>query len=132
MDTPSPQKLQVAAVTQIVVGAIDMLVGWWLASMVGLCAGSALTSPCMCIGLPPIGAMCGMLGFAVIPIGVFELIAGIVGLTNPKTGATVLKISSIFGIAGLLVGSVTSALAGVITLIMMRDPEVTAYLEGKY
>ena len=125
-----PQKLKNAAIIQLVGGIIDLLFGWGLASMVGGCLGTIITSPCMCIGIPAPGALCGMLGFLVIPIALLELGSGIYGMTNPKAAGGMMKIVSFIQMGGLLTGSLTSAIGGVVAYMQLADPEVTAYLTG--
>lgn len=129
MATPVPEGLRVAAIVQIVVGVVDVSVGWVLAStMLGM-AGCLLTSPCLCLGIPPPGTMCGMLGYLVLPLGVFEVVAGAVALNDPRTGVPLLKIASVLGICSVLFGALPSLIGGFIVQLQLQSPEVKGWLE---
>lgn len=122
MENPPPDKLKTAAIVQLVVGLIDLTIGWWLAAVAWTCISGVCT-----LGMCPIG---GFLGFLVIPIGMLEIASGIVGLTNPKGGGVLMKIAAFVGMGGILLGSVSSCVGGVIALLQLQDPEVKAFLEG--
>jgi hypothetical protein len=122
MDVP-PDKLRTAAIVQLVVGIVDLTVGAWIAVFMWTCISGICT-----LGMCPIG---GLLGIFIYPIGLFELIAGIVGLSNPRSGAQLMKIAGGLGLLGILFGSLSSSIGGLIVLLQLSSPEVKAYLEQK-
>src|SRR4051812_41171223 len=128
-----PEQLRNAAIVQIVGGVIDLLIGWFLASCVwsigGTLVGTVLT---VCtLGMCPVGMLCsfgGFFGFLIIPLGILEIISGVVGLTSPQSAGTLMRITAALGVAGLLLGSVTSLVSGATVLMMMRSADVRGYL----
>jgi hypothetical protein len=121
MENP-PDQLKTAAIVQLVGGLIDLVVGAWIASFIWTCISGVCT-----LGMCPIG---GLLGLLVVPLAILEIISGIVGLTNPKSAGMIMKITSFLSMGGILLGSISSLVAGVIVFMQLSNPEVKAYLEG--
>ena len=117
-----PAQIKQTAILQLISGiltmTIMMCVSWTTLSTV-----SAVCT----LGLLPI---CGIVSFLLVPIGIFEIVCGILGLTNPKTAAPVMKICSYVEMASILFGGVSTAIAGGVAMSLLGNTEVTAYLEG--
>lgn len=128
--TESPAKLKTVAVVQIVSGALNVFfLGWFTSMMLGGVAG-ALTAV-VTLGICPIGVLCGLPPWLLIPLGILELVAGIMGLASPSQGSAKLaKIVSYVEVGSILLGGLLSCVAGVVNAMMVRDPEVQGYLEG--
>jgi len=77
-----------------------------------------------------LGGICGLAGLLLVPVGIFEIVSGIIGLTNPKGGAKIMQICSYVEIGAILLGGLSTAIAGGVAMTMMSNPEVKAYLEG--
>lgn len=141
MDNP-PDKLKNAAIAQLIVGLIDFFVTGWVLffvlGTVGTIAGTVLGGVCtlLSMGLCPCGyfmpflGFAGFLGWLAIPLGILEIIAGIVGLTNPRSGGSLMKIVAFLGCGSLLFGSLPSVIGGGLVLMFLGDDEVKAYLNG--
>ena len=123
-----PAKLKTAAIVQLVVGLVDLTVGWVLVTTLWGCFGGACLT--LTMGLCPVGYCSWALGFLIIPVGILEVAGGILGLTNPKSAGTIMKIASFVGMGALLAGSITSAVGGIVAFLQLGDPDVRAYLEG--
>lgn len=127
---PTPGKLTGTAVTQLVSGLVNLFVMWWLGGMVvGLGCGAA--SGVVTLGMCPFGGLCGFVPWLLIPLGVFELVGGIIGLANPKGGGKMLRIVAFAELAGVLVGGFGSLVAGGLSLFLLSDGEVKAFLEER-
>ena len=74
--------------------------------------------------------MCGAWGLVLLPIGVLEIVGGIVGLTNPRGAGTVLRVAAMAELASFVFGGLVSGVIGVVVLGLLRDEEVVGYLEG--
>jgi hypothetical protein len=79
-----PQKFQTMAILQIVAGVCNVFFGWWIGMVMWSTAGTFCTA-LMTLGLCPFGMFCGMLSLAIVPIGMIELLVGILMLTSPQT-----------------------------------------------
>ncbi|MBM4368206.1 MAG: hypothetical protein FJ102_18485 [Deltaproteobacteria bacterium] len=62
-----------------------------------------------------------------LPLGVVEIIAGILGLTNNPAAVTMGRIVAYVEIAAVLLGGITTCIAGVVAIIMLNKPEVEAW-----
>lgn len=134
MDNP-PDKLKNAAIAQLIVGLIDFFITGWVLSFVLGAAGSVLGTilTFITLGICPLTwflPCIGFFGFLAIPLGVLEVISGIVGLTNPRSGGTLMKIVAFLGCGSLLFGSLPSVVGGGVVLMLLGDADVKAYLEG--
>ena len=130
-----PEKVRTLAIVQLVTGIIDVFFGWALATClwyIGATACTAVTGICTA-GMCPIGIVAYLGTFAaflILPIGLLEIVAGILGLTNPKQIPILPKIASVAGLVGLLFGGLTSAVGGGVAMYLLLDPEVKGFLEG--
>lgn len=124
----TPAALKTAAIVQIVSGAVNLLLMWWILggaiSSVGGCVSLMCTS-----GLCPTYC-CGMFNFVLIPIGLFEIISGILGLTNPKGAGTLMKIVAVIEMVSILFGGLGSLISGILTFRAMGDPDVADFLQS--
>jgi len=120
-----PARMKTAAIIQLVSGALNIFVMPLVVGMViGTCMG-VLT-----IFLGGIGACCGAVGWILVPIGIFEVVSGIMGLTNPQSAGGIMKIAAIVELVSILFGGLLSAIAGGFTMMSLNDPEVAGYIEG--
>lgn len=124
-----PEKLKTTAILQVVSGALNLMIMWWVVSMTAGLVGGVCTG-IITLGACPIGVVCGLPGYLLIPIGIFELVAGIMGLTNAGSAGKVMRVAAWVELASLLVGGLLSAAAGVFGLLQFKEPEVVGYLEG--
>lgn len=124
-ESQPPPQIKQAAILQIVSGVITMTV---MACTAWLTIGGVLAVCTFFLG--GLGGICGLVALVLMPIGLFEVISGIYGLTNPENAAPVMKICSYVEVVGLLFGGLSTALAGGVALTMLSQPEVTAYIEG--
>ena len=139
MDAP-PDKLKNAAIVQIISGLVNIFITSWLVSgmavtlftvggtMIGIICGVLSMGLCPIGIITPCLGLLGFAGFLAVPLGILELIAGIVGLTNPKSGGMFMKIAAVFEILGILIGALPGAIAGGLVLMFLSDDQVKAYL----
>src|SRR5687767_11050760 len=126
----TPGRVSGTAILQIVSGAINLTVMWWLVGMVvgTSCGGvTALLS----LGACPIGVFCGLVSWFLIPLGLLELVAGILGLANPRGGGSLMRVVAILEMVSLLCGGLGSFVAGAIGIGLLADPEVKAFLSQR-
>lgn len=134
MDAP-PDKLKYAAIAQIISGLVNIFITSWVVCTAVQFGGALCGTVLMVVtfGLCPVGYLVGCLGylgFLAVPLGVIEIIAGILGMTNPKSGGTMMKITAILEIVGILIGALPGAVAGGLVLMFLSDDQVKAYLEA--
>ncbi|MBT3221265.1 MAG: hypothetical protein HN348_19455 [Proteobacteria bacterium] len=125
MEEQVPANLKNAAILQLVSGLLNftimpVIVYFTLALCCGLATFWAFG----------IGAVCGFVGFVLWPIGIFEIVSGGMTLANPKSGGKIMKICSYVELGSILCGGLVSCVAGGVVMSMLKDEEVTAYLEG--
>jgi hypothetical protein len=125
MEEDIPQPLKTAAILQIVSGLVNWFVMSWIAWMSIGCVCGALT---FIVG--GLGAMCGIGGLLLIPIGWIEIGAGVYGLMNPKEGAKIMKYVTYVEMGSVLLGGIPAAIIGFVVTGMLGNDEVVAYLEG--
>ena len=118
-----PSNLKAAAILQLVSGLVSMTLMCFVSYMtIGLVGGVCT------FFIGGLGAICGLAAWALIPIGIFEMVSGIVGLANPKAGAPLMKVCSVVELVSILFGGVTTAIAGGVVMALMRNPEIDAWL----
>lgn len=124
---PLPDAARNAAIAQLVSGVVSIFIvmpavyfGW---TMFALGFG-ALT-----LGLGTIVGCCGWSACIFLPLGVVEIIAGVLGLTNNPAAVTMGRIVAFVEIASILLGGVTTCVAGIVALVMFNKPEVQAWRE---
>ncbi|MBM4393268.1 MAG: hypothetical protein FJ090_19255 [Deltaproteobacteria bacterium] len=122
---PLPEPARNAAIAQLVSGIVSIFImmpllyfGW---QMVALGLG-VLT-----LGIGAILGCCGWSACLLLPLGVVEIIAGILGLTNNPAAVTMGRIVAYVEIAAILLGGITTFIAGVVAVIMLNKPEVEAW-----
>ena len=121
----APASLKNAAIAQIVAGLINVFfmsfVSWF---------GIGTVCGVLTIILGGFGGVCGMLGCLLIPFGVVEIIVGALALSNPKSFGSISRMLGFVEVAALLLGSIPSAIAGGVVVMMTGSEEAKAYLEG--
>jgi hypothetical protein len=120
--TDVPSNLKAAAILQLVSGLITTTVMCFLSYFtIGMIGGLCT------FFIGGLGAICGIVAWALIPIGIFEIVSGIVGLANPKAGAPIMKVCSFVELGSILVGGLTTAIAGGVVMALLRNPEIEAW-----
>lgn len=121
----TPANLKNAAIVQIVAGLINVFfmafVSWF---------GIGTVCGVLTIILGGFGGICGLLGCVLIPFGFVEIIVGAMALSNPKSFGNISRMLGFVEIGALFLGSVSSAIAGGIVVMMTGNDEVKAYLQG--
>ncbi|MBX2802728.1 MAG: hypothetical protein KTR31_33920 [Myxococcales bacterium] len=115
-----PDNLKKAAMFQIVSGLVNLVV---LPALIW--AGAGLCGA-VTFGL---GGLCGLASCALWPIGIFEIVAGAIGLSDPRRGAALMRYATFAEYASLLAGGVHSAVVGYVVSSMLDDAEIQAFLE---
>lgn len=124
MEPKPPSQVTTAAVAQLVSGLLNIFV--FPAIGVVVIGGSC---GLLTIFLGGCGSLVGFLALLLVPIGIAEVVAGILGLANPKTGVSVMRIVGYVELASILFGGLISAVVGgVVSFVFLRAPEVEAYL----
>lgn len=122
MDPDVPQRLKMAAVAQIVSGAINIVGGWWLSSCV-------IGNFCGLFTLYMGGQFCGMVSCLLLPLGLVEIGAGVFVLMQPREGADVARIVSYVEMLSVIGGGLVGLVVGIGVQVLLRDDQVVAYLE---
>jgi len=81
------------------------------------------------LGLFPIGVLCGVLCAILIPVGILEIVSGIFILAAPQKCRTLAMVTGIIELVSLIFGGLLSAIAGLVTIILMKDENVKGYLD---
>lgn len=129
MEEQVPEKFKTVGILYIVSGAINVLfaagAGSFLLGFVGgICTGIVT------LGMCPIGSLCGFFPLLLIPLGIVEAVSGILVLTNPQSVKGFIRYLPYAQIPSFALGGLVAAVIGGISLSMMGDQEVLAYLEG--
>jgi len=118
-----PEQLRTAAILQLTSG----LVNWFIMSAV-MYFGLGCTAAACTFWIGGAGGLCGLWGCLLIPVGIFEFIVGIMGLTNPKPAGGLMKVVAYPEMASLIFGGLPAAIVGVIVYGWLNNPDVVAYL----
>lgn len=122
----TPGRLTAAAVVQLVSGMLNLFVTWWVSGFIVSTAG-AVCSSIVSLGTCPLGVFCGFASWALIPLGLAEVIVGIVGLINPKSSGTAIRYMAFIEIPSILIGGVGSLIAGFASIALLNDDEVRLF-----
>ena len=125
MEEEVPQQLKTAAIAQLVSG----LVNWFVMSFLVYLGVGVVAAVCT-FWIGGLGGICGLVGCLLIPIGIFEVVAGVMGLTNPKQGAQIMKYATYAEFASVLFGGIPAAVVGYLVTQWLAEPEVVAYIES--
>lgn len=121
MDPVVPAPLKNAAIAQLISGIVNMFVMPTAFVMFGsIC--SVFT-----FGL---GGLCSFGACILWPIGIFEVVAGVMGLTNPRGAVGIMRIASFVEIGSILGGGIVSAVIGFMVMQWLGSDETRAYLES--
>ena len=125
-----PDRLQTAGIIQIASGALNI---FFMAGMAyfGLAMVFGLITAIMTCGLMPVGVLCGFLGFLLVPVGILEIVSGVLILTDNEMAPNLANITSIVQKASILCGGVGSFAMSFVVDGMLRDPEVAYFLENR-
>lgn len=121
----TPANLKTAAIVQIVAGLINVFVMSFVSWF-----GIGTVCSVLTILLGGLGGICGLLGCALIPFGMVEILVGVLALTNPKGFGNISRMLGFVEIAAILFGSISSAIAGGVVVMMTGNDEVKAFLQG--
>jgi hypothetical protein len=126
---PVPQKFQVLAVLQLVAGLCNLFFGWFMASfLLGTVAG--LCTTVVTLGLCPIGFFCGVASWLIIPVAMVEITMGLLMLVSPGSVKGFVGWMPFFQLPTVLLGDIISPIVGIVSLALVRDPEVAEFVSG--
>ena len=91
--------------------------------------GGIITAVCT-LGMCPAGVMCGFAGFLLVPIGIFEILSGVMIMTNNPNALKIQRYVSIVQKVAILFGGLGSLIASFVVDGMVNDPESLAFLEA--
>lgn len=124
-----PQKLMVVGALMIISGLLQYPVACVASTVfvtvVGVVMG-ILTF--WAAGLGAFCGYCGLISYALWGLGAIEILTGILVLALPKPPKILLQIVAALEVASLLIGGLPAAIVGVVNFVLMRDPEVDAWL----
>lgn len=121
----APQPLKTAAILQIVSGVVNFFI---MPTLVYFFVGGFCAIATFIIG--GLGGLCGTVGCLLVPVGLFEIVSGILALTNPKGSAGLMKICAYVEMGSVLLGGIPAAIVGFLVMNALGNDEVKAYLEG--
>ena len=124
-----PQKFQIIGILQIISGVLQIPIA------IVLFYAAFMIIGCVCGLLTFWAGGCGMLaGFAgffcllLIPIGILEIVSGIMCLVGDPPPIMLVKITAIAEMVGLLVGGLIGAIVGVLVMMWLSDDEIKDYI----
>ncbi len=123
----TPPAIRTAATAMVVAGGIDLLLMWWMSST-ALGCGLGLITSVLTAGLCPFGAMAGFLGWLLIPLGLLEVLAGVLILTDARNARVFLGWMPWVQMLAIFAGGFSSALFGLVIFVICRDPEAQAFM----
>ncbi|MEZ4236821.1 MAG: hypothetical protein R3F59_11845 [Myxococcota bacterium] len=124
-----PQKFQMMGILQLAAGVCNVFFGWAVGSMVWGTVGTAC-SAIATLGLCPIGFLCGFVSFLIVPVGVIEIVMGLLMLISPQSVRGLVAWMPLLQIPMILLGDLISPVMGIVGFILGRDPEVIGFIEG--
>ncbi len=128
--TPAPpQQLKNLAVANLIGGLVNASFGGVIAYLAWSVVGGTCTTVCT-LGLCPIGFLMGFVGLLVTPLGMAEAALGLVTLASPEATRPVWRYVPYVQFGAILLGDFVSPILGALSVGLLRDPEVAAYLEG--
>lgn len=122
----TPSRLTGAAISQLVSGVVNLFGMWWIASMFYMTVCGGVTA-LLTAGACPFGTICGFAPWLLIPLGLIEVIAGILGLASPRSAVTLIKVTAVLEILAFAAGGIGSLVAGVIAIVLASGQEVAAW-----
>ncbi len=128
MNPQPPEQLKALGIANVVGGALNMVMGWFLGSMIWGIGGTFCTGILTC-GFCPIGGLCGVVAWLIVPLGMLELGVGIALLTSPQAVKGLLPYLPFVQIPAIFLGDLVSPILGVMGAVMVRDPEIAGYIE---
>jgi len=129
-DQKLPDKLNTAAIIQIVSGVINIFFMAGVSYFVIAMGGGIITAICT-LGMCPAGVMCGFAGFLLVPIGIFEILSGVMIMTSNPNALKIQRYVSIVQKVSILFGGLGSLIASFVVDGMVNDPESLAFLESR-
>ena len=123
-----PQKFQTLAILQIAAGAFNFVIGWWISSMLLVFGGTFCSGIATC-GVCPIGGLCGFASFLIVPLGIVEILVGVLMLASPQSVRGFVPWLPFLQIPALFLGDFVSPILGIVGFVLTRDPEVAGYIE---
>ena len=125
-----PAQVRMLGALQLLCGLVNLAVGWGLAYAAWTLVGGIGSTVCT-LGACPFGWFtCGFAGCLVGPLGAVEAIVGAWTLVNPASARTINQYLPLVQIPSVLLGDLVSPIVGAIAFLLLRDPEVAAYIEG--
>lgn len=119
----TPSRLTGAAIAQLVSGVVNLFGMWALASMFYMTVCGGITA-LITAGACPFGTVCGFAPWLLIPLGLLEIIAGILGLASPRSAVTLIKVTAVLEIVAIAAGGLGSLVAGIIAIVLASGQEV--------
>ena len=127
-DTNLPKQLNNAALIQIGSGVLNVFFLAGLMSFVLSFGGGLITGVCT-LGMCPIGGLCGFASLLLIPVGIGEILSGVLIMTKNPAALKVHAYVSIVQKVAILFGGLGSIIAAFMVDGMVNDPESRAFLE---
>ena len=126
-----PQQLRTIGIIHIVSGLIQFpiaIVLTFCGSYFFACICGIITAP-----IGGCGACVGVAGFVcllLIPIGILEVITGVVILVAEPPSRLLIRVTAAVEILGVLFGGLIGAIVGLVVLSMLARPEISEYLDA--
>ena len=123
----TPQPIKVVGITYLIAGLLNLTMTWWVSSTIIATAGACIASltmglcPAFCLGFGP---------WLLIPVGLVEVAFGVWTLTKPEDARKYVRFVPVMEILSIIVGGLSSPIAGVVALVLLRNEEAVAYIEG--
>ena len=116
----------------LIAGVLNLSVGLGIAftiwSVIGTVGGTCLLM--ITLGLCPIGYLVMFIPALLVPVAFVELIVGIIGLVSPEAIKGFMRFVPILQFPCILLGDVISPIVAGVSLMMLSDPQVKAYIQG--
>lgn len=127
-----PSQFKSVAVMNLIAGVLNLSVGLWVAfsiwTVIGTVGGTCLLL--VTCGFCPIGYVVALVPALLVPVAFIEVIVGIIGLVSPEAIKGFMRFVPILQFPCILLGDVISPIVAGVSLTMLSDPQVKAYIQG--
>jgi hypothetical protein len=123
-----PQPLRNAAIAQLVSGLVNWFVMATFASL-GVYFGATICT-IVTMGFGFVTYFCACFTLMLVPIGIFEVVCGVVGLTNPRGAVGLMRAAAIVELIAVIFGGIPAFVVGILVLRWLADPEVDEFVNA--
>ena len=124
-----PSQFKTIGVINLIGGVLNGTLGFFIAGMIWGIAGTGLGTVFLMCGCP-IGFALWLVPFVMPLVGLLEILVGVLILAAPGAVKGIMRFVPFLQFPSILIGDFISPIIGGISLFMLSDAEVKAYIQG--